>query len=415
MSLGRTDISVLLRFHGEVKPFASFIEIRSMVVRLSMSHKRLLYLDQIKAVIVGLVIALHVPVAFFPTGWSGVRIPIEGIVGEGFIGFFNWYIYAINSFIMPMMFLISGYFVPRSVHKKGVVQYLKNRSIRIGIPFVIGLFIVNNFSLLIGRLSPSSPLEFLSLSDIPFNRIGVLWFLLVLFVFDLIYCAWVKLRGDHYVVDTDIPAPTMHSWVISAVVLGFIEVAMSTQTDLWAFLRSTPLNGLGFQGMHVFTYAFLFFIGCKASFHHWFERIDPHLVIKWFRLSMFLLLSQFGFSMVLLNMTLTFNIDIFKNPASLILFGQFIYPAIAWGVLSYLIMWFQRHEDCFGQWLSVAGSNSYGAYVIHPMVLVLVLMAVGFIGLNPWLTALNAMVLTTLFSFGFAGLLRRFPVVAKIL
>ena len=103
-----------------------------------MSYKRLLYLDQIKAVIVGLVIALHVPVAFFPTGWSGVRIPIEGMVGAGFIGFFNWYIYAINSFIMPMMFLISGYFVPRSVRKKGVMQYLKNRLIRLGIPFVIG-------------------------------------------------------------------------------------------------------------------------------------------------------------------------------------------------------------------------------------------------------------------------------------
>ena len=175
------------------------------------------------------------------------------------------------------------------------------------------------------------------------------------------------------------------------------------------------VDGLGFQGMHVFTYAFLFFTGCKASFHHWFERLDPHLVIKWFRLSMFLLLSQFGVSMVLLNMTLTFNTDIFKNSASLILFGQFIYPAIAWGVLSYLIMWFQRNEEFSGQWLSVAGSNSYGAYVIHPMVLVLVLMAVGFIGLNPWLTALIAMVLTTLFSFGFAGLLRRFPVVARIL
>ena len=93
--------------------FASFVEICSTVVRLLMSHQRLLYLDHIKAFMVALVIALHVPIAFFPTGWSGVRIPIEGVVGAGFIGFFNWYIYAINSFIMPMMFLIAGYFVPR--------------------------------------------------------------------------------------------------------------------------------------------------------------------------------------------------------------------------------------------------------------------------------------------------------------
>ena len=166
-------------------PFANFVEICSTVVQFLMSHQRLLYLDQIKAVMVALVIALHVPVAFFPTGWSGVRVPIEGVVGAGFIGFFNWYIYAINSFIIPMMFLISGYFVPRSVHKKGVVQYLKARLIRLGLPFTFGFFIVNNLSLLIGRISPSSPLELLSLSDIPFNRIGILWFLMVLLVFDL--------------------------------------------------------------------------------------------------------------------------------------------------------------------------------------------------------------------------------------
>ena len=94
--------------------------------QLSMSLKRSLYLDQIKAVIVALVIALHVPIAF-SFGWIGVRIPVEGIVGPFFTGFFRWYGYAINSFIMPMMFLISGYFVPSSVHKKGVLRYLQGR------------------------------------------------------------------------------------------------------------------------------------------------------------------------------------------------------------------------------------------------------------------------------------------------
>ena len=37
-----------------------------------------------------------------------------------------------------MMFLISGYFVPRSVHNKGVVQYLKSRLTRLGLPFIFG-------------------------------------------------------------------------------------------------------------------------------------------------------------------------------------------------------------------------------------------------------------------------------------
>ena len=54
----------------------------------SMHTKRSCYLDQIKAVIVALVIALHAPMAFGGMGWIGVRIPVEGAVGPVFGGFF---------------------------------------------------------------------------------------------------------------------------------------------------------------------------------------------------------------------------------------------------------------------------------------------------------------------------------------
>ena len=57
--------------------------------------------------------------------------------------------------------------------------------------------------------------------------------LVVLFAFDLLYCGWVALKGERYVIDATTPAPMMRSWVISAVVLGLIEAAMTTQTALW--------------------------------------------------------------------------------------------------------------------------------------------------------------------------------------
>ena len=52
-----------------------------------MSLKRSLYLDQIKALVVALVIAIHVPMAFGDSSWSGVRIPVEDSVGPFFKGF----------------------------------------------------------------------------------------------------------------------------------------------------------------------------------------------------------------------------------------------------------------------------------------------------------------------------------------
>lgn len=53
---------------------------------------------------------------------------------------------------MCMLFLLSGYFVPRSVHKKGIARYLKDRLLRIGVPFIIGLLLINNAAVLLGML-----------------------------------------------------------------------------------------------------------------------------------------------------------------------------------------------------------------------------------------------------------------------
>ena len=373
------------------------------------TNQRVLFFDQIRALMIALVIAVHVPMAF-GISWMGVRIPIEGAAVPFFGGISIWFGYFCNSFFIYMLFLLSGYFVPRSVHKKGIANYLKDRLRRIGIPFLIGLLLINNAAWLLGRLSPASPLAELPWSDIPFNRVGVLWFLVVLFVFDLLYCAWVALRGDRFSVDTSVPIPRLRSWLISAVLLAIIEVVLTTRTDLWAALRSTPLDGLGFQGMHIFTYAFLFFLGSKASFHRWLERLNSHLVVRWFRFSVALALCFLAIALVL-----TFNGSMSSESGKLTILGAFLNPFIGWGMIAYLLLWFQRNETKYGQWLATAGVDSFGAYIIHPLVLVVLLEAIGFIGLNHWLIAIAASAIGIIISFGISHQLRRIPSVARII
>lgn len=373
------------------------------------AKKRVLFFDQIKALMIALVIATHVPFAF-GGGWMGVRIPMEGISDPLFGAFYGWFMGICNSFYMYMLFLISGYFIPRSVHKKGVSHYLHDRFLRIGIPFLVGLLLINNASTFLGRLSPASPYAELSWSKMPFFHIGPLWFLIALFVFDLLYCAWVSLRGDRFSVDTSVSTPQLRTWLISAVVLGLIEVAMSTQADLWSVLRRSPLDGFGFQGQNIFTYAFLFFLGCKASFHRWLERLNTHLVVRWFRFSIALALGLLAIWLVL-----AFNGITSTDIGKLSLLGPFLDPMIGWGVIGYLLLWFQRNEHRCGQWLATAGVDSYGAYIIHPLVLVVVLEVIGFIGLNHWLIALAATVLAIIMSFSITHQLRRIPSVAKII
>ena len=371
--------------------------------------KRVLFFDQIKALMIALVIAVHVFLAFLGD-WLGVHIAMSSSPHSLFVGVAVWVMSFSNTFFMCMLFLLSGYFVPRSVHKKGVLRYLQDRLLRLGLPFVGGMLLINNVSVLLGRLSPASPLATLPWRDMPLNHVMVLWFLLVLFAFDLLYCAWVRLRGDRFAIDTSVPTPKLRSWLISAVVLAFLEVLMVRQTDLWSVLVRSPLDGLGVQGMHVFTYAFLFFLGCKASFHRWLERLDAHLVVRWFRFSVVLALS-----LLVLDVVLAFNGAISTQAGKLSVLVSLLNPFIGWGVMAYLLLWFQRNENRCGQWLATAGVDSFGAYIIHPLVLVLVLEAIGFIGLNHWLIYLAATALGIVISFGLSHQLRRIPAIAKVI
>ena len=371
--------------------------------------KRVLFFDQIKALMIALVIAVHVFLAFMGD-WLGVHIAMSSSPHSLFVGVAVWVMSFSNTFFMCMLFLLSGYFVPRSVHKKGVLRYLQDRLLRLGLPFMGGMLLINNLSVLLGRLSPASPLATLPWRDMPLNHVMVLWFLLVLFAFDLLYCAWVRLRGDRFAIDTSVPTPKLRSWLISAVVLAFLEVLMVRQTDLWSVLVRSPLDGLGVQGMHVFTYAFLFFLGCKASFHRWLERLDAHLVVRWFRFSVVLALS-----LLVLDVVLAFNGAISTQAGKLSVLVSLLNPFIGWGVMAYLLLWFQRNENRCGQWLATAGVDSFGAYIIHPLVLVVVLEAIGFIGLNHWLIALFASALAIMISFAITHQLRRLPSIARII
>ena len=371
--------------------------------------KRVLFFDQIKALMIALVIAVHVFLAFLGD-WLGVHIGMSSSPHPLFVGVAVWVMSFSNTFFMCMLFLLSGYFVPCSVHKKGVLRYLQDRLLRLGLPFVGGMLLINNVSVLLGRLSPASPLATLPWRDMPLNHVMVLWFLLVLFAFDLLYCAWVRLRGDRFAIDTSVPTPKLRSWLISAVVLAFLEVLMVRQTDLWSVLVRSPLDGLGVQGMHVFTYAFLFFLGCKASFHRWLERLDAHLVVRWFRFSVVLALS-----LLVLDVVLAFNGAISTQAGKLSVLVSLLNPFIGWGVMAYLLLWFQRNENRCGQWLATAGVDSFGAYIIHPLVLVVVLEAIGFIGLNHWLIYLAATALGIVISFGLSHQLRRIPAIAKVI
>ena len=75
------------------------------------TKKRVLFIDQIKALMIALVIAVHVTMVF-SFGWNGVYIPIDEALHPFFAGVVVWLLFFCNSFFYVYVVSDFGIFCP---------------------------------------------------------------------------------------------------------------------------------------------------------------------------------------------------------------------------------------------------------------------------------------------------------------
>jgi hypothetical protein len=271
--------------------------------------------------------------------------------------------------------------------------------------------LINNILPIGGLLVPDSPAFDQVFTSLPINRIGPQWFLLVLIIFNAMYCLWAWLRNTKFSINQNTPVPGWRSWLISAVILGIIEMGMSHFSNLWINLKETNLDGLGYQGMHLFTYGFLFAVGCKSASHRWLERINQRLAYSWFQAS---LLISLTFLAVMVATILMGNNSYFLQQAWPIL-SAFI-PFVGWGYMAIFLTWTQHHEHIGGAWLAEAGRDGFGAYLIHMPVLYGCFMPLYLSGVtNIWILGPSATILAIVLSFWGSHQLRNIPAIRRII
>ncbi len=177
----------------------------------SSNKKRIFYMDNIRIYLTVLVILHHVAVGYGGSGgWAIYENhfnPVDGVTQLVFTLFnaFN------QSYFMSFFFILAGYFTVRSYEKKGGINFLKDRFIRLGIPLVIyGIFIsplvnffVANFAY--GTYLPNwfdnGPPSLVDILQYNINNfiIGVdhLWFLQALLLFAIIYVLYRGLISEN--------------------------------------------------------------------------------------------------------------------------------------------------------------------------------------------------------------------------
>ncbi len=100
---------------------------------------------------------------------------------------------------MGLFFLLSGYFTPGSFERKGPARFLKDRLLRLGIPLIVFIFVLNPIAsigiyqmpaALTGITTPLTWQQYPHLIGV-----GPLWFVEMLLIFDVGYAAWRAVRG----------------------------------------------------------------------------------------------------------------------------------------------------------------------------------------------------------------------------
>ena len=95
-----------------------------------MERTRLFFIDNLRILLITLIMMLHLSITYGgPGGWYYRNVP------EGYMSVpLTWHNGAVQAFALGLFFMISGYFTPGSYDRKGPGRFLKERLLRLGVP-----------------------------------------------------------------------------------------------------------------------------------------------------------------------------------------------------------------------------------------------------------------------------------------
>jgi len=101
---------------------------------------RLLFIDNIRWVMIMLVLSMHAAVTYSNHGswYYNEHVPLSRPEDLGFLT----YQFFLQSFFMGLLFFVAGYFVPGAYEKKGPRRFLKDRAFRLGWPSLLYVFVL---------------------------------------------------------------------------------------------------------------------------------------------------------------------------------------------------------------------------------------------------------------------------------
>jgi fucose 4-O-acetylase-like acetyltransferase len=373
--------------------------------------ERLVYLDNIKVILISYVITVHIAAGYGGIGggrWSYIE-PGSNFATKMILSFYGLFAYA---FLMSMFIFIAGYFTYPSLKRKGTFQFLKDRMIRLSIPLLLYYFILGPIVRYLGKLAKGydgSLFQFITESYKAgvYGFLGVMWFVAFILFFSVIYAFYLHLFPNGWYKPKDDYFPGTFRIFLFIIIIGGASFIIRTIFPMGGdFIASRPLGSLVFFGTS-------FFLGTTTAKYNWLEKLSPTIAMPWIVLALAVMIIP---AILLVILRIEPDPQTITKPNSIIslLYAYWeVIKSIGTGMLAIVV--FRKWFNMPGKFSQAMSQSVFLAYFIHPLVCMLLLYAFSFSGMHHLLKFAIVAPLALCCTFSIAWLLRRIPAVRNII
>jgi len=377
---------------------------------------RLNFVDNLRILLITLVVLLHLSITYgHGGGWyyyEGQPDDLTAIL----LTMFN----AVNqAFFMGFFFMISAYFTPGSYDRKGAGLFLKDRLLRLGIPLLLYMIIIEPLLVYVlmvnvdgfegslwqglARYFEAHYLENIRLG------VGPLWFVEALLIFAFIYVLWRRLVKPESPVSPrhDEEVPGNMAIAMFALALGVVSFIVRIWLPVgWNF------DLLNLQIPYFPQYIALFILGLVAYRRNWFMGI-PEASGKLWRNVTIALIVLFPVLVVLggADDPTPFLGGVHWQALALALWEQLLCMAM----IITLLVWFRRRFNNQSSLAKTMSDSAYTVYIIHAPVAVVVALALQDLNLYPLIKFPVVGLIVVPLCFLLATFIRKLPLARDIL
>lgn len=318
---------------------------------------RIFFLDNLRTFMIFLVVLLHAGITYESSGIPAFFWIVDDPATNDLSGLLNL---VLDIFVMSTIFFIAGYFTPVSLSRKTGWKFISSKFKRLMIPWLIAAFTLLPLYKVIFLYSRGLPQEhwttYFHWTNGIWNQ-NWLWFLPVLFLFDLLYLAGFQAK---------ISFPKVNLWgaVAAALIVGFMYTLSIQIFGLQGWTKTFLVD---FQNERLLVYFLVFLLGAHAYRLKIFDS-KPKSRKLYLAVSSLAWIPILGYVFLVLVAILKPGTRIISAFGDAVLM-QATFCLSLLSMIYLLVQTFRYYFNRQGGLLRALNDSSYGVYIVHVVVL----------------------------------------------